>query len=356
MTDEKKEPSKTDPIAEKKQPAGEEPKVEPRPTEPKPADTANPEGKPKKSKKGCCIVAFAVFVVLILSSLRGFAFLAFLPWSESSDYDIPFIPESESTTTVATNTTPAETEKKKTASTGTTKSKTAEVTPPANTNTVKPPPDPVVTPQPPQATGPQTTFTKQEEIDYFIKEAITDEKYNFQAFPLHKWTKRDLKVIYADHTPIAENEACADQTISIINSLTNNIHLTKTTDVNNFDIAINFMPLSEINQRGYPLGYMYYDLNADNSFKRAYAIVPSDNMNQVACHTIRHEMTHTIGLLHNLNVSQGGYHYSIFNVPIVNWSDYINIDKDLIKIMYNTSVQPGWFEAQTRAYLATATW
>lgn len=209
----------------------------------------------------------------------------------------------------------------------------------------------------PAESGPQTTFTKQEEIDYFVKIAITDEAHNFLEIPLSKWTKNNVTVRYFGPGSAAD-VACADETIATFNSLSQTTKLAKT-DGGLYDIEVHFATRAEIEARGLgdALGYMHPTTFANGAFAHAEAYAPYDyGDDHFRCHIIRHEMTHTIGLQYNLTVLQGGFHYSIFNVGIEGWSDYINIDKDLIKMMYNTGVQPGWGAAQARDHFANISW
>jgi len=126
-----------------------------------------------------------------------------------------------------------------------------------------------------------------------------------------------------------------------------------------YDVEVHFVPHSEIAAVvGSAGGYMTYDSYANYAFSHTFAYVPIDTYSDsVRCHFIRHEMTHaTTGLIYNLTVLQGGYHYSIFNVPVEGWSDYINIDKDLIKMMYNTGIPVGSSATSARTYLNSRSW
>ena len=214
--------------------------------------------------------------------------------------------------------------------------------------------------QPPAGTtGPQTSFTKQQEIDYFIKIAITDESHNYQETPLHRWTYPTVSIKYFGNFSNPSDLACANDTISILNSLSTSTHFVNDQNDGLYKEEVHFVPHSEIAAvAGDAGGYMNYDVLSNGAFSHTYAYVPIDTYSDsVRCHFIRHEMTHaSTGLIYNLTFPEGGYHYSIFNVPVEGWSDYINIDKDLIKMMYNTGIPTNSTAAQARTFLNGANW
>jgi len=241
----------------------------------------------------------------------------------------------------------------------TTKSKNTNSSSGGGAETPTPPPDgPVVeTPASTGQSGPQTSFTKEEEINYFIKISITDERHDFAEIPLKKWTYNDVSIRYFNN-PTGSDLACADETINIINSLSTTTHYTKT-DGGLYYIEVHFVPFAEIaaNEPD-ALGYVKPTTFTNSAMAHVKAYVPIDTYpDSVRCHTIRHEMTHAMtGLLYNLSKPQGGYHYSIFNVAVEGWTEYLNIDKDLIKMMLNTATTPGMSAAQAREMLNNASW
>lgn len=332
-----------------------------------PATITSQTSPQKKSNKSCFIIIVVVVVFILFSSARGLAFLGlgFLPWSKSntnnnfpivSDQNDPVLaPEAVDT--------PTKTDSKK--STPPSSSPSASSSPaagnssgvvssiPPSSSTTAPQPPAGSQPTPPPAAQAETVFTKQQQIDFFVQIAMKNDQNNFYTAPIIKWTSNSGTVKYYNN-PTGANLACADETINLINGLSNTIHFQKTTSTSP-NVRVFFVPKSQI---GAGIGG-YYNLSTgtNGQITGGDAYVPIDAYGDVdRCHYIRHEMIHVMtGLVYNGLRNRGGYDFSIFNVA-AGRSDLLEIDKSAIKIMLNSGVQLHWNESQVRSFLATATW
>ena len=323
----------------------------PVPTSPAPG---TPTVSPKPKKRHSCLIIFlvvlAIYIILQFVPIFGMGLFG----NFADTYVPPLNINANTNSTVAVT--------NSNQNTNAVSSKTKNTNSTKTTTTSKPLTETPSTPadQPPAGTtGPQTSFTKQQEIDYFIKIALTDESHNYQETPLHRWTYPTVSIKYIGNFSNPSDLACANDTISILNSLSTSTHFVNDQNDGLYKEEVHFVPHSEIAAvAGDAGGYMNYDVLSNGAFSHTYAYVPIDTYSDsVRCHFIRHEMTHaSTGLIYNLTFPEGGYHYSIFNVPVEGWSDYINIDKDLIKMMYNTGITTNSTAAQARAFLNGASW
>ncbi len=293
-------PAQIQPVSAQPPPPTNQP-VQPPPTNPR--------------KRTCCILVLAG-CFLIFIAFFGWQFIRFLSGGE---HDIP-IPSS--TTKISTTTTKGKPSKSTT-------------TKPASTQTSL------------------ASFTKEQAIDYFIDVAVTDEEGNSRV--VVKWTKLNVS-LKVTGSPDSDSNSCVNSVISDINGLSSSMKLAKTDGAS--DIEVNFTTQADIQAKKgaaepNSYGYMKYSQNDDNSLKSAIAWIATDSglASVYVCHIIRHEMTHTIGLRFN----SGMYDYSIFNVA-AGTSDYISIDRELIKMMYNSGIGPGLNENQARDFLNSANW
>lgn len=306
--------------------------------------------QPVKKHHYCLYSGLTGLVILIIFvTLAQFGFSPFGFFGSGSDYTPPVSTNVSSNTAASTNTTTPTT-------TTTTPKTTPKKTPTSTTGTTKE--DPISEPSQvattPTAEGPRTSFSRQEEIDYFIQIAIKSPEFDNSPYPLIRWTvsKANFKVV-GNSTPAADK--CINDTISTINSLISSFKIQRIYDNSRTDITLNLVPNAQIVAEGHEGGGYIYHATSNGNILSAniYAALdrwPDDEV--VTCHLLRHEITHSLGLRFN------GYmiHYSIFDVPTDLTAEYLNIDKDLIKMMYNTGIGININEAQARAFLATANW
>lgn len=314
--------------------------------------------KPKKSKKGCCIAIGVVAVILLLSSLRGLAFLGLgsLSWfGNSNNADI--IPPDLQTSDTTTSPTATSGDKNKSSSSSSSKTNNPSSSSGSSSsesgnssNTTEPADGSGEAPA--SGATPQTTFTRQEQINFFVQVAMKNDLNNFSISPVIKWTSNSGTIRYYNN-PSGANLACADQTISLINGLSNTIRFQKTTSEHP-SIRVFFVPKSQLGSVG---GYYNFSTGANGQIIGGNAYVPVDAYNDIdRCHYIRHEMTHVMtGLPYNGLKNHGGYDFSIFNVT-AGRSDYLEVDKTAIRIMLNSGVGLGWNESHVRSFLSTANW
>lgn len=200
-----------------------------------------------------------------------------------------------------------------------------------------------------------TSLSKQAQIDYFINVAIRDEDKGNAEFPLRKWAKNNV-TIQTVGPSTSSAEQCINDTILAINSFSSTMNLSRTDGSG--DIVLNLTDRATLEARGFSTGgFYYFDPPSGSNYNltgvSAYAATdywPGEDVSN--CQIIRHELTHAIGLPYNAS----GYDYSIFGVPSSTTNEYQEIDKQMIKMLYNTGISSGLNEANARAYLANASW
>ena len=303
---------------------------------------------PKKSKKWLWVIIVIVIFLLPVSIYQSYRTY----YADSAKKD-PILPSEAEITGQSSSATSAEAPTK-TSSSAVKKSSSKSSTQQASSV----PAAPATTTPAPASSSPsyQTTFTKQEQIDFFVRVALKSDSDPNRVDPVIKWTKTPV-LVKAEGAGNAADYACVDETISLINGISNTVKLSRTSGT--ADTVVHFVTKAQIEAAGHSsYGYMdfAYVSPSNLSLKSTNAYIAYDrNEDNYRCRTIRHEMTHTLGLFTNAGKTTGGYDYSVFNVNGGSTA-YLEIDKDAIRIMYNTAVAPGWTETQVRNYLAGASW
>ncbi len=286
------------------------------------------EGSKRLRRNRCCclgILGLGILLVIVIS-IRSYS-------RSSADISIPlFTPSNTETNPVAVN--PGST------STPSTSTPASADENPASEN---------------PAPAANTSLSKQAQIDYFIKVAIRDEDKGNAESPLRKWAKNNV-TIQTVGSSTSSAEECINDTISSINSFSNTMKLSRTDGAG--DIVLNLTDRATLEARGFSTGgFYYFDSPTGGNYNltgvSAYAATDYWPGEDVAnCHIIRHELTHSIGLPYNAS----GYDYSVFGVPSSTTNEYQEIDKQMIKMLYNTGIHSGLDEAQTRSFFANASW
>lgn len=297
-------------------------------TQEKTPEKKSPEINPKLRKKKCCFLILGVILLIILVS----AIIHFYS-SSSANVDTPKVipsPSSINTKTSIPSTNPS-----------------YKTTPEEDQPTTTQP----ETPNEATSNG----ISKQAQIDYFIKVAIRDEDNGNAESPLRKWVKNNVTIQVTGQSDPMSNQ-CISDTISSINSFSKTMKLSLTSGVG--DIELKLTDRATLEARGFSVGgFFVYGSRTGNSYNltsaTAYAATdywPGEDVSN--CQIIRHELTHTIGLPYNTS----GYDYSIFGVPSTITNEYQEIDKQMIKMLYNTGISSGLDEAGVRSYFANTNW
>lgn len=284
---------------------------------------------PKKSKKGCIVLVIVLLIIMGAFVSRGF-FSLILGTSDDHDIPIPASLDADSKQNNTIKSSPAVSKKSVHTS--------PKATTPAPTKTA--------------------SLSKEETVEYLIAVGMKGDDGKGPDKVLSKWIKKSV-VFKVLSTPSAESSQCVNTVISQFNSLINPVSFSRDDATSNFDITIRFITQVQLNEvygrMGTPArknlhGYMTYETNHNGSEEltggHIYIATNSPISEVNRCAVIRHEMTHTIGLPFN----SGLHDYSIFNVGVVGRSDYIKIDKEVIKLLYNSGIPCGSTEAEVRSF------
>lgn len=152
--------------------------------------------------------------------------------------------------------------------------------------------------------------------------------------------------------PDSDSLQCLNTVISDFNSLSSSIKLKKVSS--SPDIEIHFVPGSQFqsiepNYIAGNDGFFYFWWNGNSEIYRSRILIDSKkNSPQERCHLIREELTQSMGLARDSNSYPDSIFYSVWGST----NFYSELDKSLIKMLYNTSVPLGADEAQVRQYFA----
>jgi len=209
---------------------------------------------------------------------------------------------------------------------------------------------PVATPAP--------VNSRKDAVEYLIAVGMKGNDGKGPDKVLSKWIKPDV-VYKMLGSPNAESDKCVNNIINEMNTLVDPVTFSRDDATSDFDITIRFLPQTELNELysrlgtpapQYLYGYMKYGTNHQGSeeLTSGSIFVANDSpiSDIVRCAVTRHEMTHTIGLLFNSSL----HDYSIFGVAHEGRSDYIEIDKEVIRLLYNSGVPVGSSESQVRSF------
>ncbi|MBU0530017.1 DUF2927 domain-containing protein [bacterium] len=188
-----------------------------------------------------------------------------------------------------------------------------------------------------------TDFT-QEEIDYFIEIALGAEFGN-ETPVIKKWTN-DIRIkINGDPT-----EADRQTINNIVNDLNELITVIKIKLVEkNENLVIAFSPESEfssIDPNYVPTNYgFFWALWHDDNFviyDTSILISSAKITQKERSHLIREELTQSLGLMNDSNK----YKNSVFYQEWTDVTDFSEIDKSIIKLLYQKKVKPGMSKEQ----------
>ena len=220
---------------------------------------------------------------------------------------------------------------------------------PTSTPTPEPTATPLPTPAPtPTATPvltatptPQPTATPlptSEELDYFLEIALGVE-FGGATPVIRKWSK-DL-AIQVHGNPTRDDLNTLAQVISELNELVGGIGLELVQDSAN--VQIHFVPESEFPSilPGYVpgnTGFFWVWWRGSEIYKAIVLISSDESVSQeVRSHLIREELTQALGLMRD----SYSYPDSIFYAPWTTVTEYSDIDRAVIRILYFDDVVAG---------------
>ena len=181
-------------------------------------------------------------------------------------------------------------------------------------------------------------YSPREEIDYFIEIAFGSE-WDGENFPIRKWKDNPRISVYGN--PTNKDMESLNAVISDINNLQNTINLEIIYE--NPNIEIYYIPLKEFNnyiENPAPnnWGLFYYWWDENYSIIRSKILISTDMPNQVErSHLIREELTQALGLVRD----SSKYEDSIFYQEWTRTTQFSDIDKALIKLMYDERIKAG---------------
>lgn len=200
------------------------------------------------------------------------------------------------------------------------------------------------------------------QINYFLEIALGSEFGN-PSSTIKKWNK-DVKIKVIG-SPTAEDLNALNTVIDDINTLTNgNIRLqivslpgrnkplghsasTRPVVANSANVELYFVPISQFGRyepNYQPVNYgFFWDLWNNNIIYKSRVLISTVGVTQKErSHLIREELTQSLGLM------QDSYKYkeSIFYQGWTDPTEYAEIDKALIEMLYRPEIRPGMTKSQ----------
>lgn len=188
-----------------------------------------------------------------------------------------------------------------------------------------------------------------DELNYFLEIALGSE-YGVGDFALRKWTT-DLRIeIFGQPTP--QDLQTIQHVIDDLNSLIAP-HIRMEIVPSEGNVQIYFIPESKFFNYE-PPGIVYYGgffwnwWNFAGEINRARVVIASDKVSQkLRSHLIREELTQILGLM-NDSVK---YEDSIFYQQYSETTVYSNLDRSVIKMLYNDDILPGMTDFEIKEML-----
>ncbi|NDJ17961.1 DUF2927 domain-containing protein [Myxacorys almedinensis] len=196
-----------------------------------------------------------------------------------------------------------------------------------------------------------TIFT-QEQINYFMEIALGSE-YGAGANPkIRKW-QGDVRVQYFG-TPTPADLSTLNTVIDELNALTGGAIRLQLVQ-NNPNITMYFVPESQFRSyepRYVPTNFGFFATSWDATgriYKANVLINSRDVTQKERSHLIREELTQSLGLMRDSE----RYSNSMFYQPWTDVTQYADIDKALIQMLYNPSIQTGMTKAEVLSTMRT---
>lgn len=192
----------------------------------------------------------------------------------------------------------------------------------------------------------------QSDIDYFTEVALGSEWGN--SAPLIRRWNTNLR-IRVTGTRTAEDDATIRQVMQEINELIDGSGVQLVRDDRNPNVEIIYAPESQFRQLepNYVPGNLGFFWVRWNNSVINYARILITNTNRVTqrerSHLLREELTQVLGLMRDSN----RYRNSIFYQGWTDVTEYAEIDRTLIRMLYHPQLRPGMTQSQAVAVLRT---
>lgn len=164
-----------------------------------------------------------------------------------------------------------------------------------------------------------------------------------------RWA-RPMVAVKISGDPGEESRDCLAESLAEIDQLTGQVGL-QLSRKENPEIEIHFIPLGDFPARvpGYSEGSAGYTrCESRKGFLQKCSIwVPSTDVGEgLGCTILRHELLHGLGLPGHSNHSES----ILFQGTVA--GDFSSLDRDVIRLLYNPALPPGFGEELVREYLA----
>ena len=187
-------------------------------------------------------------------------------------------------------------------------------------------------------------YSKQE-IEYFFEIAFGAE-YGSSGSVLHKWAS-DIR-IRVNGTPTNADLDTLNQIVAELNTLVSSISFSIVTDNPNVDIYftnVSQFPSIEPNYISGNVGFAWIWWDAAGDIFKGRILIALDGVNQqVRSHLIREELTQSAGLMKD----SWRYQESVFYQGWTGTAAYAQIDRALIKLLYDPRLRSGMTQDQVK--------
>ena len=187
-------------------------------------------------------------------------------------------------------------------------------------------------------------YSKQE-IEYFFEIAFGAE-YGSSGSVLHKWAS-DIR-IRVNGTPTNADLDTLNQIVAELNTLVSSISFSIVTDNPNVDIYftnVSQFPSIEPNYISGNVGFAWIWWDAAGDIFKGRILIALDGVNQqVRSHLIREELTQSAGLMKD----SWRYQESVFYQGWTGTTAYAQIDRALIKLLYDPRLRSGMTQDQVK--------
>lgn len=186
--------------------------------------------------------------------------------------------------------------------------------------------------------------TRQKTIDYFLEVALGSE-YGTTSPTIKKW-ESDIRIKVIG-SPTSEDLKVLQGVIGEINILIDSIEVKLVDESPNLEIY--FIPVSQFakyepNYKPSNYGFCWVGWKDDVIYKSRVLISTTGITQRERSHLIREELTQALGLMRD----SSKYKESIFYADWTDSTQYAEIDKVVIRLLYSPLVQPGVGEAELR--------
>ena len=202
---------------------------------------------------------------------------------------------------------------------------------------------------PPKATSTSTETTIDPDVlDYFLDVAMGGFEFGSAPAVAYKWTS-DIRVA-ATGSPSEQDLATLDTIISELGALIDPVEINRVESGGN--ITIYFGPDSEFSRQvaGYTpgnRGYFSVQYGGSYAIRSAKILISTEVDKQARAHLVREELTQSMGLFRD----SWTYKASIFYQGWTTTNSYAQVDKAIIKLLYDPRIKPGMNKTQVRAAL-----